>query len=143
PGGPPGGGAPQVGPQGGAAGGGPRGPRPAAPLRLLDEAVLRERAQVERAVGDRLAGALGALGGGRLAQPVEDVEDLEADRVRERADPLRAAALGGPGRGRRVVAHVSAAAGAGSPRRGPRTDGARPARPRGPRRRWGRRSSGR
>jgi hypothetical protein len=72
----------------------PPGPRPAlAAARLLDEAVLRELPQVERARGRRLADALAQLGGGQRAAEHEFLVQADAHRVREGAQRLRVGEL--------------------------------------------------
>ena len=59
--------------------------RPAPPMPSLDEAPLRERAQVVAARRRALVDELRALGRGRLVDRVEVVEQREAGRVREGA----------------------------------------------------------
>ena len=66
--------------------GGPPRALPAAPAAgLLDEAVLRERPQVERAVGGRLAERLAGLGRGQRGVHAEQLDQRHPDRVREGA----------------------------------------------------------
>ena len=52
--------------------------------RLLDEAELGQRAEVERRVGRRLAEHLAGLGGGHRAVAGEQLEEGDADRVGQR-----------------------------------------------------------
>ena len=63
--------------------------RPAPPLPSLDEAPLRERAQVVAARGRALVDELRALGRGRLVDRVQVVEQREPRRVGERAHRAR------------------------------------------------------
>ena len=59
--------------------------RPAPPIALVDEAPLRERAQVVAARRRALVDELRALGRSRLVDRVEVVEQREPRRVREGA----------------------------------------------------------
>ena len=63
----------------------PRSLATGAAWRLLDEAVLGERAEVERGVGRRLAERLAGLGGRHRPVPAEQLEQGDADRVGQRA----------------------------------------------------------
>ena len=77
---------------------GDRPPRPlpaGAALGLLDEAVLRQRPQVERARRGRLPDVVGALGGGQRPAQRQLLEQPEPQRVSQRAH------------GQRVVAEVA------------------------------------
>src|SRR5579875_768311 len=74
----------------------PRPPAAGAAARLLDEAVLRELAEVERAGGRRLADALARLGRRHGTLEREELEQGEAYRMRERPHLLGGGELADP-----------------------------------------------